>query len=93
MGVLSDTEEQEKAKAEAIIASTPQFAGIESVHIELGDDNSGDPAMWLVFRIRPGVIADEPWIQAFSEYSTKLGLKLIHSGLTRFPYTRLEPAA
>ena len=49
--------------------------------------------MWLVFLIGPGVNADELWGRAFNEYSTKLSLKLIHSGLTRFPYTRLQRAA
>jgi hypothetical protein len=91
------TEEQqgelEKAAAEALIAETPQFLGVEAVRVELGDDHTGDPSMWIVFKLRSDLVVDEPWVKAFSEYSTKLGLKLIHSGLSRFPYTRLEPAA
>jgi hypothetical protein len=86
-------DEQEKAAAEALIAASPKFPGIETISVELGEDHTGDPSMWLVFRIRPDQNVDEPWIRAFSDYSTKLGLKLIHSGITRFPYTRLEPAA
>ena len=67
--------EQEKRSAEALIASTPPFPGIESVHVELGEDHTGDPSMWLVFLIGPGVNADELWGRAFNEYSTKLSFK------------------
>jgi hypothetical protein len=93
MTTAEDQGEQEKAAAEAIIAATPNFIGVDNVHVELGEDHAGDPSMWLVFHLRPGLTPDESWVRAFSDYSTKLGLKLIHSGLTRFPYTRLEPAA
>lgn len=93
MMTAQDTGEQEKAAAEAIIASLPRFDGVERVHIELGEDHSGDPSMWLVFHLRPDLDADDNWIASFSEYSTKLGLVLLRSGITRFPYTRLEPAA
>lgn len=82
--------EQEKAQAAALIAATPRFEGIETVSVELGDDHTGDPSMWVEFHLRAGLDVDEPWIQEFNNYSTKLGLKLIHSGLSRFPYTRLE---
>jgi hypothetical protein len=93
MTIAEQQDEHEKATAEELIATTQPFPGVESVRVELGEDHTGDPSMWLIFRIRPGSEVDETWIRAFSEYSTKLGLKLIHSGLTRFPYTRLEPAA
>ena len=93
MTLTEEQGEREKTSAEELIAATDPFPGVESVRVELGEDHTGDPSMWLIFRIRPGSQVDESWIQAFSEYSTKLSLKLIHSGLTRFPYTRLEPAA
>jgi hypothetical protein len=85
--------EREKAEAEALIAATPNFVGVEKVRVELGEDHTGEPAMWIVFQLRPGATVDGGWVEAFSDYSTKLCLKLLHSGLTRFPYTRLEPVA
>jgi hypothetical protein len=85
--------EQEKAKAEAMIAATPAFGGVEAVSVELGEDHTGDPSMWIIFRLRAGFKTDDAWFREFSDYSTQLSLKLLHSGLTRFPYTRLESAA
>jgi hypothetical protein len=93
MTIAEEQGEYEKTTAEGLIATTQPFTGVESVRVELGVDHTGDPSMWLVFRLRPGLNVDAPWVRAFSEYSTKLSLKLIHSGLTRFPYTRLESAA
>lgn len=93
MIISEDDGQQEKAKAEALIAETPIFDGVDRIHVELGEDHDGDPSMWLVFHLRPGLNVDVSWIRAYNDYSTKLGLKLIHSGLARFPYTRLEPAA
>jgi hypothetical protein len=93
---MTVTEEQgqlEKEKAEQIIADTPLMEGIESVSVELGDDHTGDPAMWLVFNLRPDLDATEQWHKRFSEYSREIDMRIIHSGLTRFPYTRLKRAA
>ncbi len=93
MTTMDDNAQLEKQKAEELIASAPAFAGVESVRVELGEDHSGEPSLWLVFKLRPELQADDSWFRAYIEYSNRLSLKLIHSGLTRFPYTRLESAA
>lgn len=67
--------------------------GVESVTVELGEDHTGDPAMWLVFFMNRDVKPDDNWYDRFNEFSHQLGMRIIHSGLTRFPYTRLRPAA
>lgn len=83
----------EKETAEQIIAATPLMNGVERITVELGDDHSGDPAMWLIFHLEAGLNADEPWLIRFNEFSGLLGQRMIDSGLTRFPYTRLRNAA
>jgi hypothetical protein len=93
MNVTEDQGQLEKAAAEQIIADTPLMDGIESVNVELGDDQTGDPAMWLVFHMRHDLLANDQWLRRFNEYSHQLGMRIIHSGLTRFPYTRLRRAA
>jgi hypothetical protein len=93
MSVAEDQGQLEKAKAEQIIADTPLMDGIESISVELGDDQTGDPAMWLVFHMRPDLATDDEWFKRFNDYSGRIDMKIIHSGLTRFPYTRLRPAA
>lgn len=93
MAVTEDRDQFEKQRAEQIIADTPLIEGIESISVELGDDQSGDPAMWLVFHMRRDLEADDQWLERLNKYSQLLGMKIIHSGLTRFPYTRLRRAA
>lgn len=93
---MRPTEEQdqlEKAKAEQIIAETPLMDGVDHIAVELADDHDGDPSMWLHFHLRSGFKPDLDWIDRFSKYASQLSLKVLHSGLTRFPYTRLRPAA
>jgi hypothetical protein len=93
MSVAEEQGQLEKEKAELIIADTPLMDGLERIQVELGDDHTGDPAMWLVFLMNPDVKPDDNWYDRFNEFSHQLGMRIIHSGLTRFPYTRLRPAA
>ena len=93
MVTAEDEAQLEKQKAEQIIADTPLMDGIESITVELGDDHDGDPAMWLVFHLRNDLNPDDYWRNRFNEYSGEMGMRIIHSGLTRFPYTRLRHAA
>jgi hypothetical protein len=93
MNVSDDKDLAEKEKAEQFIAETPLMEGIENVRVELGEDQTGDPAMWLVFRLRPDLKFDEEMARRFNEYAAVIQTKILHGGLTRFPYTRLEQAA
>ena len=93
MSVAEDQGQLEKAKAEQIIADTPLMDGIENITVELGEDHTGDPSMWLVFVMNRDVKPDNSWYDRFNEFSHQLGMRIIHSGLTRFPYTQLRPAA
>ncbi len=67
--------------------------GVESIRVELGNDNTGDPAMWLIFHLQRDLAVDVEWILRFNEYAAGIQTKILHSGLTRFPYARLEQAA
>ena len=93
MNVSDDKDLAEKEKAEQFIAETPLMDGIENVRVELGEDHTGDPAMWLVFRLRPDLNFDQEMARRFNEYAAVIQTKILHSGLTRFPYARLEQAA
>jgi hypothetical protein len=93
MNVSDEKDLAEKEKAEQFIAETPLMEGVENVRVELGEDQTGDPAMWLVFRLRPDLNFDMETARRFNEYAAVIQTKILHSGLTRFPYTRLEQAA
>jgi hypothetical protein len=92
MAVIEDQGQLEKRAAERIIADTPLMDGLESITVQLGDDHTGDPAMWLVFYMQHDLKVDEDWLRRLNQYSHLLGMKIIHSGITRFPYTRLRRA-
>jgi hypothetical protein len=93
MNAVADQGQLEKEQAEQIIADTPLMDGIESISVELGDDHTGDPSMWLVFHMWRDLEPDDEWFRRFNQFSHRLGMRIIHSGVIRFPYTRLSPAA
>ena len=93
MTLVDEQGEREKEIVEQLLSSTPPFVGVDRVDVELGDDHTGDPSLWLVFRLHPELQSDVPWVEAFTTYSTDLTLKILKTGLTRFPYTRIERAA
>jgi hypothetical protein len=90
MVVTEDLAQIEKAKAEQFIAETPMMEEVEDANVELGEDHSGDPAMWLVFRLRSDAKFDLDMAGRFNDYAAIIQTKILHAGLRRFPYTRLE---
>ena len=90
MAITEANDVFEIQKAEEFIHETPRMDGIEDVRVELGEDHTGDPAMWLVFRLRHGLNFDMEMAKRFNEYAAIIQTKILHSGITRFPYTRLE---
>jgi hypothetical protein len=93
MNVAEDQDLMEKAKAEQFVAETPLMDGIESIRVELGEDQTGDPAMWLVFRLQSDLKFDRETVRRFNDYAAIIQTKILHSGLKRFPYTRVERVA
>jgi hypothetical protein len=83
----------EKEQAERFIAETPMIEGVEDVRVELGEDHDGDPAMWLVFRLRSDLDLNRETVKHFNEYAGVIQTKILNGGLVRFPYVRLERAA
>lgn len=63
------------------------------MRVELEDDWSGDPAMYLVFSLRRDLDAKREWMSRFIDYSGIIQTKIFHIGLKHFPYTRREDAA
>ena len=86
-------EQVERAEAEKLAAEAPLLDGVQSISVELGNDQTGDPALWLVFNLREDLVADREWIKRFQPYARGIQFKIIDSGLARFPYTRFRQAA
>jgi hypothetical protein len=90
MTVAQEQDQFEKEKAEQFVAETPRMPGVEKVRVELGEDFTGDPAMWLIFKLNPALNFDNAKAKEFNAYASVIQLKIIDSGLKRFPYTKLE---
>ena len=93
MKISEDQDRLERERAELIATEVPLFEGVERISVELGEDQTGDPAMWLVFHLRSGFDANREWIRRFLVYKQGIQLKILNSGLQRFPYTRFGEAA
>ena len=83
----------EKRQAEEIIASTPKMPGIDSVSVGLGSDWSGDPSLNLTFLLQHDCVIDDDFARRFVDYSASVVDKILQSGVSRFPYTRVKRAA
>ena len=88
-----EQDQLEKEKAEQFAAEVPLLDGVQSIRVELGDDSSGEQAMWLIFRLNRDVLVDKVWAARFNAYAARVQTKILHGGLSRFPYTRLERVA
>jgi hypothetical protein len=93
MSTLVDSGQLDKVKAEQLIAETPLMDGVEEVRVELGEDWTGDPAMWLIFRLRKDIEFDSRMVRKFNEYAAIIQTKILESDISRFPFKRLERVA
>lgn len=90
MAVAEDQDQLEKHRVEQFIAESPSMAGLDRISVEFGDDQSGDPALWLVFHLAPKGVVDKHWARRSNEYAATIQTSILHSEIKRFPYTRLE---
>ncbi len=88
-----EQEQQDREKAEQIIAAIPRMPEISKIDVELYTDHTGDPSFQLVFHVRSGVAVDKEFITRFNRYTATVQTGILHSDLNRFPYTRLKQAA
>ena len=88
-----EQDRQELSEAEHFVAETPAIEGVEGVRVEFGEDWAGYPSMWVIFKLRRDLDANDGWMDRFLQYSHGIQTKILHSGMKRFPYRRLERAA
>jgi len=93
MASVQEHNRQAQEKAEQIVASIPLLPEVDGVDVKPYTDNTGDDALQLVFRLRPGILVDQEFIKRFNEYSGRVQTAILHSGVNRFPYTRLKEVA
>lgn len=93
MDITEDTALAEKQQAQQLISSMKLMSELQEVNVETGSDWTGDPALYLTFRMKHDVNIDTELIKRFNMFAGEVQTKLLHSGIRRFPYTLLEQAA
>ena len=93
MNATEQDAQEELTQAEVIIAATPRLPEVESFAVKLYEDWTGDPSLYITFRIRRDAVYDESFFRRFHAYSNQVTRNVLDSGITRFPYTRLESQA
>lgn len=92
MNAVEQTGLNEKARAEHLIEAAPALPEVESFEVRLDEDWTGDPSLYITFRIKPDTVFDKNFYKRFNSYSNSVSFSILHSGISRFPYTRLEIA-
>ena len=93
MDTIEQTGLAEKAQAEQIIEAAPRLPEVDTFEVRLDEDWTGDPSLYITFRIKRGTVFNKDFYARFNGYANAISLKLLHSGISRFPYTSLETAA
>ncbi len=89
--VTSLQEDQTRAKEN--LGQSPLPPEIYDVVMEFKDDSSGQPSIYLSFKLKPGAAVDQPSIARISRYMSGVLDQLLRSGISRFPYASLDEAA
>ena len=90
---MAGEEQNDVLEARRLIATVPLIPEVEKIDVELYTDNTGDPALELLFRVKTGVEVDRAFIRRFNEFAGRVQTVILHSQITRFPYARLRQAA
>ena len=93
MTVEDQKAQEDIAEAERLIADVPLIPELEYTRVELYTDHTGDPSFQIVLRIRSGVDPDPEFIKRLVDFIKSIQIRILHSNLQRFPYTRVEEAA
>jgi len=93
MRTTDEQDQLEKEKARQIVAEVPLIPEVQSIDVELYTDNTGDPALQLIFRIKPEVEVDGTFIKRFNTFAATVQTRILHSDIPRFPYARIRQVA
>lgn len=87
------TPEAQKDQAQNILRRLQLPPEISDIDVRLGTDTSGEPALWLVFHVRPGIETGKSEVEKLTRFTYEVQSKIFDDGILLFPYTVLEQAA
>jgi hypothetical protein len=88
-----NTRQEEERLARQILAGLSLPPEIERVEIELKDDSSGTPALFLSFVVTPDSKLTPESTPRLSRFMFDVAKEFLRSGIPRFPYVSLDQAA
>lgn len=89
----TSSEEQERERVRQVLDGFPLPPEIADVTIEMGNDSTGDPALWLHFNLKTEIQIKGEQITRLSRFIGEVQSSLLQSGISRFPYAYLDEAA
>jgi hypothetical protein len=76
-----------------LIKDRPLPRGVRDLEVELGEDSTGEPAVWIWFLIEPGLEPTKDWLTRINDFARQLKTAIFDAGVERISYVRLRSAA
>ena len=67
--------------------------GVRKLEVELGEDSTGEPAVWIWFLIQPGFEPTKDRLARINDFARKVKTAISDAGVERVSYVRLRSAA
>jgi hypothetical protein len=67
--------------------------GVEGPQLEFGEDSTGNPAVWLWFKIDEDLNPSDQKVSALNEFVRSVTADLLERKISRWPYVRFRVAA
>jgi hypothetical protein len=81
----------DEAKVRAILQQWTFPPNVRGWELDFTEDHSGDPAVFITFRVDDALNASAETIRSVREFSEKLDRQLLSAGLHFFPHFRYQP--
>jgi hypothetical protein len=85
--------ESVKDQADKILAEMTLPPEIVSISTDIGEDSAGDAALFVRLHLANGVGSSKKDVRALVDFTERVQILLMGSGVTYFPYVFLEEAA
>jgi hypothetical protein len=93
MATETSTFETVKEQADKLLAGLELPPEIQSISTDIGEDNSGDTALFIHLHLAKEVGTKESDIRTLTDFTKRVQILLLGSGIAYFPYVSLDEAA
>lgn len=83
----------EIAAVKQLVKKHPRPASVREVQIELGEDSTGDPAVWISLIVDEDLNPSRAKLEELNAFSDTITSEILKHDPRRFPYVRYRAAA